>query len=86
MGADAFVYPKETGLSIGGDQFNPYIMLEIHYNNPERIKEKIDSSGIEFYLTETLRKYDAGVIELGLEYIDKMAIPPRQVNIYILMK
>lgn len=80
MGADAFVYPKEAGLSIGGESFNPYIMLEIHYNNPERIDGKSDSSGIEFHLTETLRKYDAGVIELGLEYIDKMAIPPRQVN------
>lgn len=79
MGADAFVYPKEAGLSIGGDLFNPFIMLEVHYNNPERLSGKIDSSGIEFHLTETLRKYDAGVIELGLEYTDKMAIPPGQV-------
>lgn len=29
-------------------------------------------------MTPSLRKYDAGVIELGLEYIDKMAIPPLQ--------
>ncbi|CAD6205683.1 GSCOCG00009965001-RA-CDS [Cotesia congregata] len=78
MGADAFVYPKEAGLSVGGKLFNQYIMLEVHYNNPERIKNKVDSSGIEFYFTKTLRKYDAGVIELGLEYTDKMAIPPHQ--------
>lgn len=79
MGADAFIYPKEAGLSVGGELFNQYIMLEVHYNNPERIKGTVDSSGIEFYLTKTLRKYDAGVIELGLEYTDKMAIPPHQV-------
>lgn len=79
MGADAFVYPEETGLSIGGPDFNPHIMLEVHYNNPELHKGVIDSSGIRFFLTKTLRKYDAGVIELGLEYTDKMAIPPQQV-------
>lgn len=38
----------------------------------------IDSSGIRVHLTEKLRRYDAAVMELGLEYIDKMAIPPRQ--------
>ena len=36
----------------------------------------IDSSGIKFYVTKTLRKYDAGIMELGLEYTDKMALPP----------
>lgn len=80
MGADAFVYPEEAGLSIGGPDFNPYVMLEVHYNNPELHQGVIDSSGIRLVLTETLRKYDAGVIELGLEYTDKMAIPPHQVK------
>lgn len=80
MGADAFVYPEETGLSIGGANFNPYVMLEVHYNNPELHQGIIDSSGIRFVLTKSLRKYDAGVIELGLEYTDKMAIPAGQVK------
>jgi len=80
MGADAFVYPEEAGLSIGGADFNPYVMLEVHYNNPELHQGVVDSSGIRFVLTKTLRKYDAGVIELGLEYTDKMAIPPQQVK------
>jgi dopamine beta-monooxygenase len=35
---------------------------------------------MEFWVTEKLRKYDAGVIELGLEYTDKMAIPSYQDN------
>ncbi|KAG8337202.1 hypothetical protein J6590_029567 [Homalodisca vitripennis] len=38
----------------------------------------IDSSGLRVYVSPTLRQHDAGVIELGLEYIDKMAIPPGQ--------
>lgn len=36
----------------------------------------VDSSGVRLYITPSLRKYDGGVIELGLEYTDKMAIPP----------
>jgi len=36
----------------------------------------IDSSGIKFHVTKTLRKFDAGIMELGLEYTDKMALPP----------
>lgn len=38
----------------------------------------VDSSGVRLYITPEVRKYDAGVIELGLEYTDKMAIPPKQ--------
>jgi len=36
----------------------------------------IDSSGLKFYYTKMLRSHDAGIMELGLEYTDKMALPP----------
>ncbi|XP_050547587.1 dopamine beta-hydroxylase-like [Daktulosphaira vitifoliae] len=78
MGAPAFVYPEEAGLPIGGPDFNEFVMLEVHYNNPGLIKGIVDSSGIRLYITPNLRKYDAAVVELGLEYTDKMAIPPNQ--------
>lgn len=42
------------------------------------ITDWVDSSGVSFYYTSKLRKYDAGTMELGLEYSDKMAIPPGQ--------
>ena len=38
----------------------------------------VDSSGIRFHVTRQLRQYDAGIMELGLEYTDKYAIPPMQ--------
>ncbi|CAH1968308.1 unnamed protein product [Acanthoscelides obtectus] len=69
---------QEASLPIGGENFNPYIMLEIHYNNPELRSDIVDSSGIRFHVSSKLKKMDAGVIELGLEYTDKMAIPPGQ--------
>lgn len=78
MGAKPFIYPKEAGLPIGGADFNPYIMLEVHYNNPENKSGWVDSSGIRLTVSPTLRPNDGGVMELGLEYTDKMAIPPGQ--------
>ncbi|ERL83295.1 hypothetical protein D910_05622, partial [Dendroctonus ponderosae] len=78
MGAQPFTYPEEAALPLGGNKFNPYVMLEIHYNNPELKSGVIDSSGVRFYVSDKLKEMDAGVIELGLEYTDKMAIPPGQ--------
>ncbi|XP_042895000.1 dopamine beta-hydroxylase [Parasteatoda tepidariorum] len=80
MGALPFTYPEEAGLPIGGPDFSRYVMLEVHYNNPELKEGMIDSSGVTLTYTSTLRKYDAGVMELGLEYTNKMAIPPHQTD------
>ncbi|XP_045032302.1 dopamine beta-hydroxylase [Daphnia magna] len=77
-GAGPFRYPPEAGLPIGGPAFNLYIMLEVHYNNPTIRGDWVDSSGVRLWYTNHLRQYDAGVMELGLEYTDKMAIPPGQ--------
>ncbi|XP_039288853.1 dopamine beta-hydroxylase [Nilaparvata lugens] len=78
MGATPFSYPPEAGLPIGGSDFNRFVMLEVHYNNPQMKDDWVDSSGVRVHVTDELRDHDAAVIELGLEYIDKMAIPPRQ--------
>lgn len=75
MGASTFTYPSEAGLPVGGDDYNPYIRLEVHYNNPDLQAGVKDSSGMRIKVSSELRKYDAGVMELGLEYTDKMAIP-----------
>ena len=32
---------------------------------------------MRFLVTKNLRPYDAGIMELGLVYTDKMAIPPK---------
>ncbi|XP_014250928.1 dopamine beta-hydroxylase [Cimex lectularius] len=78
MGATPFYYPEEAGLLVGGRDYSKYAMLEVHYNNPSLKADWVDNSGLRIFLTRNLRKYNAGVIELGLEYIDKMAIPPQQ--------
>ncbi|XP_055389701.1 tyramine beta-hydroxylase [Condylostylus longicornis] len=80
MGASTFTYPEETGLPIGGKDYNPYVRLEVHFNNPDLVSGRIDSSGMRIKMISKLRKYDAAVMELGLEYTDKMAIPYGQVG------
>ncbi|XP_050074506.1 tyramine beta-hydroxylase [Anopheles maculipalpis] len=79
MGAGSFTYPKEAGLPVGGKEFNSHIRLEVHFNNPNLKSGIIDSSGMRINLISKLRRYDAAIMELGLEYTDKMAIPPGQI-------
>lgn len=38
----------------------------------------IDSSGLRFYHTKQLRKYDAGVLQIGEAVTKYMLIPPKQ--------
>ena len=45
IGAGPFSYPPETGLAIGGPEFNQFVMLEIHYNNPKLRSGIVDASG-----------------------------------------
>jgi len=40
IGAGPFDYPDEAGLAVGGPNFNPYIMLEVHYNNEHKLSGK----------------------------------------------
>ncbi|XP_076089940.1 dopamine beta-hydroxylase-like [Mytilus galloprovincialis] len=78
MGASSVTLPEETGTPVGGDGWSRFVLLEVHYNNPQLSKGIEDSSGIRLYVTSKLRKFDSGIMELGLEYTNKMAIPPNQ--------
>ncbi|XP_041530850.1 dopamine beta-hydroxylase [Microtus oregoni] len=78
LGAKAFYYPEEAGVAFGGPNSSPYLRLEVHYHNPRHIHGRHDSSGIRLYYTATLRKYNAGIMELGLVYTPVMAIPPQE--------
>lgn len=78
MGAEPFYYPPDAGLPIGGPEGSKFLRLEVHYHNPLIFTGRRDSSGIRLHFTPSLRRYDAGIMELGLVYTPIMAIPPRQ--------
>ncbi|PAA48289.1 hypothetical protein BOX15_Mlig033238g2 [Macrostomum lignano] len=79
MGATGIFYPSEAGLPIGGRSGRSgtqYAVIELHYNNAAGKSGLVDSSGLRFYLTRRLRKFDVGIIELGLDYLPYSAVPP----------
>ncbi|XP_069862840.1 dopamine beta-hydroxylase [Dipodomys merriami] len=78
LGAKAFYYPEEAGVAFGGPGSSRYLRLEVHYHNPLKIQGRRDSSGIRLHYTATLRRFNAGIMELGLVYTPVMAIPPRE--------
>ncbi|XP_072906327.1 dopamine beta-hydroxylase [Hemitrygon akajei] len=80
MGAQAFYYPKDAGLLIGGENSSKYLRLEVHYHNPLKLSGRLDQSGIRLFYTPTLRKFNAGIMELGLVYTPIMAIPPGETS------
>uniref|UniRef100_A0A4W6CBV6 Dopamine beta-hydroxylase n=1 Tax=Lates calcarifer TaxID=8187 RepID=A0A4W6CBV6_LATCA len=83
MGAEAFYYPPDAGLPMGGKGSSRFLRLEVHYHNPLLISGRQDSSGIRLHYTPSLRRYDAGIMELGLVYTPVMAIPPKQHTFYL---
>ncbi|XP_061555239.1 dopamine beta-hydroxylase [Phycodurus eques] len=83
MGAEAFYYPPDAGLPIGGPSSSRFLRLEVHYHNPLLISGRRDSSGIRLHYTRSLRRYDAGIMELGLVYTPIMAAPPKQHTFYL---
>ncbi|KAM6975667.1 dopamine beta-hydroxylase [Tautogolabrus adspersus] len=83
MGAEAFYYPPDAGLPMGGQGSSRFLRLEVHYHNPLLISGRRDSSGIRLHYTPSLRRYDAGIMELGLVYTPIMAIPPKQHAFYL---
>uniref|UniRef100_A0A3B4XHT3 Dopamine beta-hydroxylase n=1 Tax=Seriola lalandi dorsalis TaxID=1841481 RepID=A0A3B4XHT3_SERLL len=83
MGAEAFYYPPDAGLPMGGPGSSRFLRLEVHYHNPLLISGRHDASGIRLHYTPSLRRYDAGIMELGLVYTPIMAIPPKQQTFYL---
>ncbi|XP_036892512.1 dopamine beta-hydroxylase [Sturnira hondurensis] len=78
LGAKPFYYPEEAGLAFGGAGSSRFLRLEVHYHNPLMIQDRRDSSGIRLHYTATRRRFDAGILELGLVYTPVMAIPPEE--------
>ncbi|XP_066027869.1 DBH-like monooxygenase protein 1 [Pocillopora verrucosa] len=77
VGGTAFYYPPKAGYPVDTNSPRTFF-LELHYDNPNAIEGRKDSSGIRFYYTSHLREYDAGIMCVG-ERISKFAIiPPKQ--------
>jgi dopamine beta-monooxygenase len=80
VGYDAYSFPKDVSFSFGGPQGTEYMMLQIHYNNPQMLKGVKDFSGINIVYLDHPRKYDAGIMAIGHRITPFQLIPPGQDN------
>ncbi|XP_034251618.1 MOXD1 homolog 2 [Thrips palmi] len=76
VGSEGFNFPSEAGYPLDPGSGAKYYMMETHYNNPNIDPGIIDSSGVRVFYTPTLRKFDAGVISVGLDPNWRHIIPP----------
>ena len=79
-GGEPFFYDKQYGIPIGID-YSEYLLLEVHYDNPNFITGLIDNSGIRLYYTDTLRDIDVGGIWLGTYWSPQQFLLPYKDNI-----
>uniref|UniRef100_A0A674DDF7 Monooxygenase, DBH-like 1, like n=1 Tax=Salmo trutta TaxID=8032 RepID=A0A674DDF7_SALTR len=77
VGGLAFQLPENAGIPIGGQDYDEFYRLEIHYHNLAQETGRRDSSGMRLYYTDQLRQHDVGIIDAGLMVSSwGYAIPP----------
>jgi len=61
------VMPPEAGFRMSGIDPHAvhYLILEIHYDNGDKISGMVDTSGIEIFYTTEMREHDAAMMVLG---------------------
>ena len=66
IGGNDIYLPDFVGMPISGDSDTHYILLEIHYDNPEEKSGIIDNSGFRMYITPSLRDIEAGFMQIAI--------------------
>ena len=61
-GTGPHVLPSDIGLPVGAKRGMQALVVNLHYDNPERRRDLVDSSGVRFHYTTKRRRYDLGVI------------------------
>ncbi|KAL6030229.1 hypothetical protein STEG23_035757 [Scotinomys teguina] len=76
VGGLSYQFPDDVGISIGTPLDPQWIRLEVHYSNFQNLPGIYDTSGMRLYYTSHLRKYDMGVLQLGISVFPIHFIPP----------
>ncbi|CAF1097141.1 unnamed protein product [Adineta steineri] len=78
VGGESIVeFPEIAGYPVGGDFETKYYMVQMHYDNPKKMSNRRDSSGIRFHLGNELRQHDLGYLTFGTDSnAVGIAIPP----------
>ncbi|XP_038621348.1 putative DBH-like monooxygenase protein 2 [Tachyglossus aculeatus] len=76
VGGTSYQFPDDVGISIGTPIDPKWVRLEIHYSNVHGLPGIYDSSGMRVFFTPILRKYDMGVLQLGVYTFPIHFLPP----------
>ncbi|KAK7475437.1 hypothetical protein BaRGS_00033318, partial [Batillaria attramentaria] len=60
---------KEAGFRLGKLGYT-MVALQVHWNNPDRASDFMDSSGLVIHVTPNLRQHDAGILIFGHVYLE----------------
>ncbi|XP_066265502.1 DBH-like monooxygenase protein 1 homolog [Branchiostoma lanceolatum] len=80
IGGGDVIYPDHVGYPIGEEEGSGYMLMEVHYDNPQLASGISDSSGIRMTYTPELRDNDVGTLEVGVIVNRYHAIPPHAVD------
>ena len=72
--------PEHVGIPMGEEHDGAtFFLLEIHYDNQDLKSGIVDNSGFRLFLTDQLRKFDAGGLTVGHKVEPTLMIPPQQI-------
>ncbi|KAF8796056.1 DBH-like monooxygenase protein 1-like [Argiope bruennichi] len=77
IGGEDLILPEDVGLPLEASPAK-YYMLEIHYDNPNKIAGIVDNSGFRIYYSPKIRKYDAGTLMIGATTSSRVLVPPKR--------
>ncbi|CAG7823378.1 unnamed protein product, partial [Allacma fusca] len=83
VGGDALILPENIGIPLNELGSPEYFLLEVHYDNPNKLSDLNYNTGIEIYTTTNLRTQEAGIIRIGYETGPGLMIPPNTSNYVI---
>ena len=67
---------------MGGNGYR-YVILEIHYDNPDLVSGLVDNSGLEFFYIDKEPENRAGLLTIAQLPFSNLIIPPKADNFVI---
>lgn len=85
VGGQGQLLPPHVGLPLGGasaQNQNPFVVLQVHYYNPQLHTDVVDNSGVRVHFTTQLRPQEAGYLVLngGAAALQRPPLPPGQAD------
>ncbi|CAH1233409.1 MOXD1 [Branchiostoma lanceolatum] len=76
VGGGTIVVPDHAGFPMGEEDDSSFVLMELHYDNPQLASGIYDSSGLRLTYTPELRNNNMGVLGVGLAVTKYHVIPP----------